>query len=902
MSEQPPIVVTIQPPESFVVELSAQQGPVGAQGLKGDKGDAGDTGSPGTTSWNGLEDKPDSFPPSDHGHAISDVTGLNSTLGELAISLPGHAWISESGNNATAELGDPRKPFATANAAATAGALYFHFGPGTWELSNLARDGRFNFYGTLQSFLTIIYDGQPGSDGVSRTEYDEGGNAIPGTPGNDGENYSVNLFFASDDSLPITLIIRGGLAGSGGTDALGNQALPGINGTASGSVQHLGFEFYAKDVDPAVSFVQWSGFASKVDLSYHTNNYSNPHLTTKAQVGLGSVENAAASALYIPKIPSSVANRMVRTVAGGNVGLTGITIDDSNELKGASALFATGEVGALFGAEDIRLGRIGGVLTPGLLIQGDSSITRRSANTLQVGTNGNGSLVLTNLTAMGTITSPTLEGVVALKSSEAFGTRFQLTYDGQVYGLPTGESGGCLRLSTGSTHSYISGGGFGYSTLNFYVQNVTTPQLLLHPDAGATFNANVAVAGNLNASGDITGTRFKSTVNPNVSMSWAGSNTWQMGDGGYNTEGSLALKYLFATGVDATQLAIKNQAVLSASGGTVFFGNYPQNAKVSIDCLNLTAGGVVQANDHIKSNNLLALASGNLQIGSGQSDRGVFIPGGIPCAAVTLGSETVPVLISSPVLTSSPRTVAQNSNGNASIEANSYDSGNAFASLLINGGGGGSAVLRLERTSQLLSLLSNNGLKLRNANDNAFTNLQVGNLTASGTLQADSLSANGTVCASIRSNVGIPRLVATIACAYNATAGNSIWCTNAAEDNTRVGINRSDDGTIIIAYGGSFGWHSGNDDVRTQAVSLGFDRVSADAVEINNGTVGQTRDLSLRNLTASGPITSAYQSSASDPSGSDIPSGSMRAWLNTSTNLLFLAANVGGTIRKAAFT
>lgn len=67
-------------------------GATGSQGPKGDKGDTGDqgpqgpqgnvgaTGAPGTTDWNGITNKPATFPPSTHSHAQSDVTGLATAL------------------------------------------------------------------------------------------------------------------------------------------------------------------------------------------------------------------------------------------------------------------------------------------------------------------------------------------------------------------------------------------------------------------------------------------------------------------------------------------------------------------------------------------------------------------------------------------------------------------------------------------------------------------------------------------------------------------------------------------------------------------------------------------------------------------------------------------------------
>lgn len=56
-------------------------GPAGADStVPGPKGDPGDVGPPGTTDWNGLTNRPPTFPPSAHTHAQADVTGLTAAL------------------------------------------------------------------------------------------------------------------------------------------------------------------------------------------------------------------------------------------------------------------------------------------------------------------------------------------------------------------------------------------------------------------------------------------------------------------------------------------------------------------------------------------------------------------------------------------------------------------------------------------------------------------------------------------------------------------------------------------------------------------------------------------------------------------------------------------------------
>lgn len=62
------------------VPFRGPQGIQGVQGVKGDQGAQGIQGPPGTTSWTALTDRPSTFPPSTHNHAIADITGLQSAL------------------------------------------------------------------------------------------------------------------------------------------------------------------------------------------------------------------------------------------------------------------------------------------------------------------------------------------------------------------------------------------------------------------------------------------------------------------------------------------------------------------------------------------------------------------------------------------------------------------------------------------------------------------------------------------------------------------------------------------------------------------------------------------------------------------------------------------------------
>ena len=132
-------------------------------------------------------------------------------------------------------------------------------------------------------------------------------------------------------------------------------------------------------------------------------------------------------------------------------------------------------------------------------------------------------------------------------------------------------------------------------------------------------------------------------------------------------------------------------------------------------------------------------------------------------------------------------------------------------------------------------------------------NTTTGNLTASGTVTGSAIDVTtllkgGVTVGAFVNNSGFARIEAMIAAKYNATAGNSIYCTDSAESTTRVAINRGDDGTILIPSGGTFGWTSTTGDVRLGAVEVGIDRRDSNGVEVNNGTPGTLRDVTVRNI------------------------------------------------------
>lgn len=80
-SPGPPRTV-VSTPGSGSVHTSP--GVPGQQGAKGDKGDPGDTGPAGTTSWAGITDKPNTFPPIIGAGATQAVAGNDARLTEVS--------------------------------------------------------------------------------------------------------------------------------------------------------------------------------------------------------------------------------------------------------------------------------------------------------------------------------------------------------------------------------------------------------------------------------------------------------------------------------------------------------------------------------------------------------------------------------------------------------------------------------------------------------------------------------------------------------------------------------------------------------------------------------------------------------------------------------------------------
>jgi hypothetical protein len=196
--------------------------------------------------------------------------GSNITAAELskfvAISNPGVAYVRTDGDNDTAEIGNPAKPYETAQAAWVAlkalhnntnDAHVFNIGFGEFDLDLTLTEIAAGYElfvtgegGSVSSILNITNSeaaadglpGAPGSGGSDGVDYpvdypDFGGNAEPGgtgNPGGSGSPLAMALTISSNQSVLVNLSVSGGSGGEGGQGGQGGQGGDGyvIGGTA----------------------------------------------------------------------------------------------------------------------------------------------------------------------------------------------------------------------------------------------------------------------------------------------------------------------------------------------------------------------------------------------------------------------------------------------------------------------------------------------------------------------------------------------------------------------------------------------------------------------------------------------------------------------------------------------
>ena len=230
------------------------QGERGVQGPRGDKGDRGlqgPKGDPGTTTWEGILNKPVTFPIESHYHEISDIDNLS---GQLASKQPvgNYAELDANGKVPSSLLPSFVDDVIEVNSFSdltpsigSEGKIYVVKGSYDSSDGTGSRAGRQFRWGGTQ-YVEIV--------------------ASPGSTTNVPEG--TNLYFQATRVLGSVL--------TGFTAAATNATLAATDTVlgAFGKVQ--------KQISDVVS-----------SLSIHATDVSNPHSVTKTQVGLGNCDNTS---------------------------------------------------------------------------------------------------------------------------------------------------------------------------------------------------------------------------------------------------------------------------------------------------------------------------------------------------------------------------------------------------------------------------------------------------------------------------------------------------------------------------------------------------------------------------------------------------------------------------------
>lgn len=168
---------------------------------------------------------------------------------------PGVAYIQTNGNDSTAQLGNPAKPFLTGTAAWQSVRDYhndptkqhvFMFGQGAWEIEMSPAEVENEYvlaifgigaWGTEVNLVNEAANngtnGGPGSIGVA-----PGGAGVGGDSGGNGDDLTIDLTIQSNLSASITMSFvagNGGGGGAGGPGAEGDNETAGGNGGEGGN-------------------------------------------------------------------------------------------------------------------------------------------------------------------------------------------------------------------------------------------------------------------------------------------------------------------------------------------------------------------------------------------------------------------------------------------------------------------------------------------------------------------------------------------------------------------------------------------------------------------------------------------------------------------------------------------
>jgi hypothetical protein len=164
----------------------------------------------------------------------------------LPIPTPGIAHVNSGGNDTTGAIGDPSRPYLTAQAAWDDGARNLALGSGSYTVTHVSSpsdsmDVFVSGAGKEHTTLDFTFTGVAGVAGVDQLDFGQnGGN---GTAGGNAGAFTLS----SDRSLAINLVCSGGVGGKGGKGGPGSsdpEIVGGNGGTGGDTGSGPTFEVY----------------------------------------------------------------------------------------------------------------------------------------------------------------------------------------------------------------------------------------------------------------------------------------------------------------------------------------------------------------------------------------------------------------------------------------------------------------------------------------------------------------------------------------------------------------------------------------------------------------------------------------------------------------------------------
>jgi hypothetical protein len=182
----------------------------------------------------------DTFLTTANAAAARTAIGVTNTTGTSI------AYVRSGGSDATAVIGNPALPYATAQAAWNAGARLFELGVGIYTITHVSDPSdTMNIVvrgaGRELTTLNFTFAGTDGSPGGIQSDFGQTGN--PGTSGGNAGTFTLS----SDRSLSINLVARGGNGGNGGQGGPGSadpEIISGGGGAGGNAGNGPTFEVY----------------------------------------------------------------------------------------------------------------------------------------------------------------------------------------------------------------------------------------------------------------------------------------------------------------------------------------------------------------------------------------------------------------------------------------------------------------------------------------------------------------------------------------------------------------------------------------------------------------------------------------------------------------------------------